>query len=141
MQQQTALTVAYKFVLFSFVGIFCCFNQLYCLKEVKEKENKELIIRIEDDIGKTIPFVIITVDEIEKSVIGQYFWEYHRILETQTDETGCVKISVDSTSRYRVKVFYENQAKWFCSEEFESSEINYDDGIYVIKCMTPSSLF
>lgn len=134
MQQKTALMVVYKFILFSFVGIFFYFNQLSCSRIVKEKENKEIIIRIEDASNKSIPFTIITVDEIEKSVVGQYFWEYHRILEIQTDETGSVKINVDGTSRYRVKVFYQNQARWFCSKEFESSEINYVDGIYVIKC-------
>lgn len=137
MRQQTALIAVYKFILFSFVGIFFCFNQISCSKKVKEKENIELIIKIEDTSNQPIPFTIITVDKIEKSII-RYFWEYHEVLETEVDKNGLVKIKIDGISRYRIKVYYQDQAGWFCSEEFESSEINYDDGIYVIKCVAPS---
>jgi PDZ domain-containing secreted protein len=141
MQQHTRLTTVYKIIIYSLVGIFYCFNQLSCSKNVKEKEDIELVIKIEEDLNKPVSFAMITVDKIEKSVIGKYFWKYRRILELQTDEMGSAKITIDGKSRYRIKISYQNQDKWFCSEEFESSEINYDEELYVLRCKTAHSMY
>jgi hypothetical protein len=111
---------------------------LNCVNKEISMPNTEITIKVINNITKK-PFsnAEIELQEVKKSIFGQYFWEVHKVLGTKLDENGVTSFKIDSLSTYRILVTPGNKNLWSCSYGFEAQEIGLNK-VHIIRCLDDS---
>lgn len=117
-------------IIFRYVWLI--FLILGCQREIGI-ENTELTLKIVEESSNEPIKGSIDVYQYEKSIYGRYWWTVHEVYKKNIDRDGKVDIRIDSLGFYGVRIYKKGEELWFCSDEFDAKEMNFDS-TYEIKC-------